>query len=160
MRNYQAALCQKSSDLIDDGRTLAHENGTHSMHRLNVFLLDRFDANKAHCRSGRCFDERLNIVAIVLLRLDELRQILRTYKADFDTQGNKTSRPMMRRAASLHHNDSRTKLVNHLDQCTTPNFRAMPRLRTTPCTVKPKDMSGEINAENIGFDDEPPKRSG
>jgi hypothetical protein len=49
-RNYQAALCQKSSDLIDDGRTLAHENGTHSMHRLNVFLLDRFDANKTPCR--------------------------------------------------------------------------------------------------------------
>jgi hypothetical protein len=78
-RNDQTSLCEQAPDLIDHGSTLAHQNGTHPMDGLDIFLLDRLNADKAYRRPTCGLNDCLGVVAVVLVRLHERRHILRTY---------------------------------------------------------------------------------
>jgi hypothetical protein len=45
--NDQTSLGEQAPNLIDHGSPLAHQNGTHPMDGLDIFLLDRLNADKS-----------------------------------------------------------------------------------------------------------------
>jgi hypothetical protein len=55
---------------------VAQQDGTHAMGRLDVLLLNGFNWHEAHGGPARGLDDRLVIVAIVLVRLGERRDVL------------------------------------------------------------------------------------
>jgi hypothetical protein len=57
--------------------------GTHAMRRLDVLLLDGFNRHEAHGGPARGLDDRLGIVAIVLVGLDERCDVLGADQPDF-----------------------------------------------------------------------------
>jgi len=92
--------------MVDDRRALMHEELTHSMQGLDVLLLDALHRNEPHRRTAGCLDDRLGIVPVVLVCLDERRHELRTDELYLDAAGLQLPRPMMRRGTSLHDDES------------------------------------------------------
>jgi hypothetical protein len=64
-----AALQQKTADLVDQCRATLHQAITNSMHGLHIKLLLRLDRHKAHVLLGHRFGDRFCVEEVVLVRL-------------------------------------------------------------------------------------------
>ncbi|MDA9521723.1 hypothetical protein XI06_15685 [Bradyrhizobium sp. CCBAU 11434] len=64
--NCQPSLKQKTSDLIDDRRSLRHQSTANSVQRLQVKLLGRFQRDEAHGRALRRLCDGFGITEVIL----------------------------------------------------------------------------------------------
>ncbi|MGF6958956.1 hypothetical protein QFZ97_004886 [Paraburkholderia youngii] len=74
------------------------------MHGLDVLLLNAVDRNVAHGRAGRSFDDRLRIVAVILLGFDERFDESRSDDLHVVPHCREAASPVVRSTTSLHHN--------------------------------------------------------
>lgn len=155
-REIASPLAEQAAYLIDQRRSVAQQYSAHAVCRLDVLLLDRFDRHKAHRGSTGSLDNRLRIVAIVLVRLDERCDILRADQSDFDTDRLETSRPVVGSAACFHDDHFGIQRAHGIDQRTARDLRPMYDTAATISAVELEDLLREIDAENVDFHDEPP----
>ena len=80
---------------------------TSSSRGLNVLLLDGLHLHEVHARAAGCLDDRLCIVVIVLVCLDEGLDVMRADQLDFDANGLELSCPVMSGTAGLHRDGAR-----------------------------------------------------
>ena len=73
--------------MVDDRRALMHEELTHSMQGLDVLLLDALHRNEPHRRTAGCLDDRLGVVAVVLVGLHEGGNVLRGDETHLSAHG-------------------------------------------------------------------------
>lgn len=151
-----ASFSEQSSNLIDECGALMYQQFARSVDGLDVLLLDRLHRHEVHARPTGGLDDRLGIVAIVLVRFDEGFDIVRADQFDLDADGLELPCPMVRRTAGLHRDDSWTKLPNGFQQLRPSDFGSMQHMAATIGTVQLEHALGQVDAQNVNFHDEPP----
>src|ERR1700712_1037093 len=73
-----AALAQKTPCLVDNRRSLLDQKFAHAVRCLHVLLLNRLHGNKVHGRPGCSLDDGFGVVAIILVRFNEGRNVVGT----------------------------------------------------------------------------------
>jgi len=135
--------------MVDDRRALMHEELTHSMQGLDVLLLDALHRNEPHRRTAGCLDDRLGIVPVVLVCLDERRHELRTDELYLDAAGLQLPRPMMRRGTSLHDDESWLQADDRLHEARPADLRAVHDRAATDGAVQLEHPLGQVDPENV-----------
>jgi len=95
LSNHDAILGEQSTNLIDLGDAITHQQASDAVHALNVLLLDAIDSYIAHCRAGSCLDDCLGIIAVVLLRFDKRLHELRSNHLNLVSHRHETTRPVV-----------------------------------------------------------------
>jgi hypothetical protein len=97
-----AALAQKTSCLVDNRRSLLDQKFAHAVRCLHVLLFNRLHGNKVHGRPGCGLDDSLGVVAIILVRFNEGRNVVGADEAHLDPCLLETPRPVVGRATNFH----------------------------------------------------------
>src|SRR5438270_392950 len=96
-------------------------------------------ADRSHdggCGHRSDSDDRLGIVAIVLVGLDERCDVLRADEANVEALAPKNPRPVMGRAARLHNHELRVQASDRLKQRWAANLRTMHDNARPRCAMK------------------------
>src|SRR6266702_2045665 len=107
-------------------------------------------------RTGCGLDDSFSVVAIILVRFNERRNVVGTDEANLETCFLETSRPVMGRATRFHRDRAGTEGPHCFDQRRSGNLVAVYRPAAYIGAVELKDALGEVNAEKIDFHDVPP----
>src|SRR6266702_8686890 len=152
----EATLAQETSCLVDNRRSLLDQKFAHAMCCLHVLLFNRLHGDEVHGRTGCGLDDSFSVVAIILVRFNERRNVVGTDEANLETCFLETSRPVMGRATRFHRDRAGTEGPHCFDQRRSGNLVAVYRPAAYIGAVELKDALGEVNAEKIDFHDVPP----
>src|SRR5450755_1255086 len=159
LRDHYAALGQHAAHLVDDGRSLVDQQLAQPMQCLDILLLDGLDRHEAHRWPARSFNNRLGVVAIVLVGLHERRNVLRADESYVDAVPPQSASPVMGRAAGFHHDELRTQSSDRFEQRRAADLGAMDDNAGPRRAVQLEYTFGQIDSENVDFHDGPPCRS-
>lgn len=142
----------KTTHLIDHGGTVADPDCAHPVCGLDVLLLDRFDRNEAHGRPTGGLDNRLGVVAIVLVGLDEGRHILWADQPNLNAKRMEAPCPVMGGAAGFHYDHPRLQCAHGLQGAShaRPSLNAQ-AVRGGGRPMELEHMFREIDAEDVDW---------
>jgi hypothetical protein len=122
---------------IDRHRPLTNEQIARPVHHQHRLLIDVLDRNEPHRGSRHSFADRRRIRRIVLVALDIGLPVGRRHQLDLMAQCDQLARPMVRRRARFHADQTRLLSAEERD-----DFRA----------AKPAlddDLSGSVDPMNL-----------
>ncbi|MBB3261636.1 hypothetical protein F4827_006509 [Paraburkholderia bannensis] len=158
--HFQRCLCndhtvfgQQTTYLVDLRDTITHEQAADSVHGLDILLLNAIDRNVMHGRTGASFDDRLRIVAIVLLGFDERFDESGGNDLHMVSHRREPPRPVMRSATSLHHDTATGQTDNGFQEFVAADSPTQHRMTAFVHAVQLEDIFGKINAQQRDFHD-------
>src|ERR1017187_10319527 len=80
LREYQTALQKEGTQLVDDRGSSRDQAVAHTMQRLQIQLVIRFDRHKSHVLAIHCLSNGLCIQEVVLVRLHKRPHELSRYQ--------------------------------------------------------------------------------
>ena len=113
LRQHDPVFGEEAAGMIDQSRSLADQPVSGTMKRLQVLLVRRLHRYEAHCRTHRCFENRLRVDRIVLGAFDERLHKTRIDEAHLAAGGEPASSPIMRAGAGLHRDCRRPQVADH-----------------------------------------------
>ena len=146
-----AKLGHVSSDRINQGRTLTHEQLSGSMQHQHRLLLFRLDRNKTHRWPRHCLADRFRVRRIVLVPLDVGLHISGRHQPHVVPKLRDLPRPVMRGGASLQAYNACSLLLEEWQNLATPQLPAHDNLARRINAVDLKDVLREINSDRGNF---------
>ena len=119
------------------------------MQCLDVLLLHALDRDEPHRWTAGRLDDRLGIVAVVLVSLHERRDELRADELHLDAAGLQLSRPVMRRGTGFHDDEPRLQADDRLHEARTADLRAVHDHAAAHGAVQLEHSLGQVDAENV-----------